>query len=84
TISEKLNSWIPNKAAIPELSKYLEHCFGDRQRIDYGTGHEAHFLCFLYCLHQLSLYSIQDYPAVVLRIFARHVSLFVFCTLGLS
>ena len=32
---------------VEELSGYLCNSFGNWQRIDYGTGHELHFLCFL-------------------------------------
>lgn len=32
-----------------ELSIYLLGSFGNKTRIDYGTGHELHFLAFLYC-----------------------------------
>ena len=32
------------------LSLYLCSSFGDERRIDYGTGHELHFVCFLYAL----------------------------------
>jgi hypothetical protein len=33
--------------AIAEMAHYLVASFGDRQRIDYGTGHELNFLCLL-------------------------------------
>ncbi|KNE71485.1 hypothetical protein AMAG_20367 [Allomyces macrogynus ATCC 38327] len=36
------------REAIVEVAKYLEKSFGDRKRIDYGTGHEANFMAFLY------------------------------------
>mmetsp|Transcript_10090 Transcript_10090/g.26951 ORF Transcript_10090/g.26951 Transcript_10090/m.26951 type:complete len:362 (-) Transcript_10090:1391-2476(-) len=33
-----------------ELSAYLEQSFGNRTRIDYGSGHECSFVVFLWCL----------------------------------
>lgn len=42
-----------HERAIPDadqVSSYLLNSLGDYQRIDYGTGHEAHFLAWLYCL----------------------------------
>lgn len=32
---------------IPEVGRYLQESFGNRERIDYGTGHEANFVAFL-------------------------------------
>lgn len=43
---------------LAELSRYFYSCFGDSQRIDYGSGHELNFVCLLFCLstlHQVSL-----------------------------
>jgi len=34
-----------------EIVGYLLASFGDRQRIDFGTGHEAHFAAWLYVPH---------------------------------
>jgi serine/threonine-protein phosphatase 2A activator len=31
-----------------EVSTYLINAVGDRSRIDYGTGHEAHFVAWMY------------------------------------
>lgn len=33
--------------AIVELSAYLNECFGNRVRIDYGTGHETSFVVWM-------------------------------------
>lgn len=36
-----------------ELRPYLEDSFGNKQRIDYGTGHELNFIIFLLGLYKL-------------------------------
>ena len=61
--------------AIPELSTYLMHSFGDVKRIDYGTGHEAHFLIFLYCLDKLRVVHESDYQGLVLGVFWDYMKL---------
>jgi serine/threonine-protein phosphatase 2A activator len=33
-------------------SEYLVKSFGDSIRLDYGTGHELNYLCYLYVLHR--------------------------------
>lgn len=33
--------------AIPEVSVYFEEAWGNRTRIDYGSGMELNFLCWL-------------------------------------
>jgi serine/threonine-protein phosphatase 2A activator len=35
---------------IPVLAVYLQESWGNRTRIDYGSGMELNFLCFLYVL----------------------------------
>ena len=39
-----------DRNATRELSQYINYSFGDPTRIDYGSGHELNFLCFLLCL----------------------------------
>lgn len=52
-----------------ECGTYLLNSFGDRKRIDYGTGHEANFICFLLCLHESGIFSEGDEYAVVSVVF---------------
>ncbi|URE43024.1 serine threonine-protein phosphatase 2A activator 2, partial [Musa troglodytarum] len=61
--------------AADELLPYLLDSFGNAYRIDYGTGHETNFAAFLYCLARLGLIKEDDYPALVLRVFATYLDL---------
>ncbi len=57
-----------------ELQIYLINSFGDRERIDYGSGHELNFLCFLYCLDRLSYFKSRIFDkSIVLKLFARYM-----------
>lgn len=60
------------KEAIPEVSKYFVECWGNRKRIDYGTGHEASFLAWLYCFDKQGLIKAEDYKAVVIKVFFKY------------
>ncbi|KAL1637712.1 Serine/threonine-protein phosphatase 2A activator 2 [Diplodia intermedia] len=78
-------------AAVAELSAYLAASFGDAARIDYGSGHELNFFCWLLCLYQLSLLqprgggddgdgdggegAAQPFPQLVLRVFPAYLRL---------
>ncbi|KAI9802988.1 MAG: Serine/threonine-protein phosphatase 2A activator 2 [Sarcosagium campestre] len=64
---------VADDAAIEELSTYFLQSFGNRTRIDYGSGHELNFIVWLLCLHRLSLLSEKDFAAIVLRVFARYL-----------
>ena len=66
-----LLSWLPSHQE--EASIYLLHSFGNRKRIDYGTGHEAHFIAFLLCLQQIGWVSQVDYAGLVLRVFWKYI-----------
>ena len=61
--------------AVAELSPYLVHSFGNRTRIDYGTGHETTFVALLYCLAVLGVVGEDDCQALVTRVFAAYLQL---------
>lgn len=76
-----------HKQTIPnadQVASYLLNSLGDRQRIDYGTGHEAHLLAWLHCLaHPATGPFLPSAPGMedeigacmVLLIFARYLAL---------
>ncbi|KAK0618476.1 hypothetical protein B0T17DRAFT_592247 [Bombardia bombarda] len=65
---------VTDPAATAEAATYLCQSFGNRARIDYGSGHELNFLMWLLCLYQLSILQQDDFRALVLRVFARYLA----------
>lgn len=63
------------KGAVIELLPYLLDSFGNATRIDYGSGHEASFLIFIYCLRKLGVFTSEDNTALVLRLFLKYLRL---------
>jgi len=45
---------------LHHLSRYLLQSFGDIRRLDYGTGHELNFMCFLYALSQCGVLDMSN------------------------
>ncbi|KAJ3105800.1 hypothetical protein HK100_003817 [Physocladia obscura] len=58
-----------------ELKPYLLQSFGHRSRLDYGSGHELSFLCFITALHVLGSLTDNDFPAIALSIFPKYFDL---------
>jgi serine/threonine-protein phosphatase 2A activator len=61
--------------AVLEISTYFLQSFGNRTRIDYGSGHELNFILWLLCLYQLKIVTPSDFRALVLRVFNRYLDL---------
>ncbi|XP_057292300.1 serine/threonine-protein phosphatase 2A activator-like [Hydractinia symbiolongicarpus] len=61
------------KGAVVELKTYLEHGFGNSTRIDYGSGHELNFICFLCCLYKLKVLTENDRVAIVNLTFKKYL-----------
>lgn len=57
-VKDGVNSISPDYS--DELDAYLLDAFGNRQRIDYGTGHELNFVIFLLGLYKLLLLPSPD------------------------
>ena len=66
---------LQDAAVVEETQAYLLNSFGDRQRIDYGSGHELNFALWLLCLYQQGLVTRADFPALVLHVFVKYVTL---------
>jgi len=64
--------WLAHREA---LCGYLHDSFGNATRIDYGTGHELHFLCFVLCLFLMEACAKDDLPALVLVVWHRYMVL---------
>ncbi|PNS16660.1 Serine/threonine-protein phosphatase 2A activator 2 [Sphaceloma murrayae] len=78
-IETKLESWhkllqVPREAIV-EVSVYLHHAFGNRTRIDYGSGHELNFVIWLLCLNRLSLLPTSSFSHTGLVVFPRYLQL---------
>ncbi len=57
-----------------ELKNYLLDCFGSYQRLDYGTGHELNFLCFILVLFCCGYYPESEFSSIVVHIFFRYIA----------
>ncbi|KAK3328834.1 rotamase PTPA-2 [Apodospora peruviana] len=77
-VKQRMPEWhaafgITDSNAVSEASVYLSQSFGNRSRIDYGSGHELNFIMWLLCLYQLSILERTDFRALVLRVFNRYL-----------
>lgn len=61
------------EAYAEEVGTYLQESWGNRERIDYGSGMELNFLCWLYCHVKLGLVGKEDYAYLVLGVFWRYI-----------
>jgi len=80
TVAKEQSSWheklgVKPDNAIVEVSTYFLQSFGNRTRIDYGSGHELNFVVWLLCLYQLHIISPADFRPLVLRVFTRYLTL---------
>ncbi|GIQ85064.1 phosphotyrosyl phosphatase activator, PTPA [Kipferlia bialata] len=61
--------------AIVELCFYLVNSLGDRNRIDYGTGHELNFLVWLIGLYRIGFLVKSDLAHIGLTVYWRYLHL---------
>jgi len=66
---------VKNKPAVVELKGYLVDSFGNRTRIDYGTGHEKTFVMFVAALFKIQFLQDSDREAVGLKVFNAYFQL---------
>ena len=72
-----LRSVLPSHlaAAAVELKPILVDSFGNKTRIDYGTGHETTFCELLFCLAKLGVFQEQDRLSLVTHVFSKYLQL---------
>ncbi|EGW31231.1 uncharacterized protein SPAPADRAFT_141506 [Spathaspora passalidarum NRRL Y-27907] len=68
-----LSPLLTNQEHTLEIATYFNESWGDRTRIDYGSGHELNFICVLFCLKQLDCITPQDYPGLLLHVFTKYM-----------
>lgn len=56
-----------------ELAGYLSDSFGNETRIDYGTGHELHFIAFLCCLYDVQYFNEADLESVFFDVIVPYI-----------
>ncbi|OII74689.1 phosphotyrosyl phosphatase activator [Cryptosporidium ubiquitum] len=60
---------------LQEITNYFAESFGNRSRVDYGTGHELNFILFLMCIYRLGIFQKSDFPDLILVVFHRYILL---------
>ncbi|KAF2028672.1 Phosphotyrosyl phosphatase activator [Setomelanomma holmii] len=66
---------LQDQAQVDEISTYLAHSFGNKRRIDYGSGHELNFFLWLLCLNRLGLLPPSTFPALALTVLPAYLRL---------
>ncbi|KAJ7202632.1 Phosphotyrosyl phosphatase activator [Mycena pura] len=75
-LSPSLHAAIPIPTdARNEVGAYFVEAWGSRTRIDYGSGMELNFLCWLMCLERLGALQESDHTAIVIRVFWRYIQI---------
>jgi len=77
-VEKRLKTWheklgMSHDDAINEVSTYLEHSFGNKTRIDYGSGHELNFVIWLLCLNRIQILPQSTFPQLALLVFPRYL-----------
>jgi serine/threonine-protein phosphatase 2A activator len=61
---------------VQELNSYFINSIGNRVRIDYGSGHELSFLCWMLCLSKDNIFlNENDRLDLVIQVFPSYLIL---------
>ena len=73
TWHEKLG--LTDEGQVGEVSTYLHNSFGNKRRIDYGSGHELNFFLWLLCLNRIGILPRTTFPALALVVLPAYLRL---------
>ena len=73
-LSSRVSYSIPSSHTISSLT-VMWISFGNASRVDYGTGHETMFVCFLLCLEAIGLLNKSDHRVIVTHVFSKYISI---------
>jgi len=74
-VSDVVGDEIKARGGVEELVPYLIDSFGNKTRIDYGTGHEMAFVMFLCALFKIGILKDSDRCTIGLKVFALYMDL---------
>ncbi|KAJ4305853.1 Serine/threonine-protein phosphatase 2A activator 2 [Kalmusia sp. IMI 367209] len=79
-VEKALPAWhaqlgLTDKSQVDEIATYLHNAFGNKRRIDYGSGHELNFFLWLFCLNRLGLLPPDTFPALALAVLPTYLRL---------
>ncbi|CAI4052785.1 hypothetical protein N7582_005560 [Saccharomyces uvarum] len=61
---------------LEQLSIYLDESWGNKRRIDYGSGHELNFMCLLYGLYNYGVFNLSnDSTNLILKVFIEYLDI---------
>ena len=63
------------QGGVLEAGRYFVEMWGNRTRIDYGSGHELNWIAWLLVLRQLGVVKEEDYTALVLKVFTKYLAI---------
>lgn len=72
-LKDSAPSWLSTLSSNAEVHQYFFESFGNRTRLDYGSGHELNFICCLLSLSKLGLISPTDHLNLVLGVFPKYL-----------
>lgn len=72
---QELLEGVSDLNCVIEVATYFNESWGDKKRIDYGSGHELNFIFFLLCLYKLGIVKEVDFSFLILKVFTKYISI---------
>jgi serine/threonine-protein phosphatase 2A activator len=76
-VGENVAEILANVTDNADCYEYFLNSFGNASRLDFGTGHELHFLAFIACLLSLGHLKESDAICIVLDVFWEYWNFYI-------